>query len=184
MPVKSAPNGPAPAVLIACVLIMIGFAHAFNKPAGEDAGSTRVSLRSPIGKLEGFEAEPLELDIMIRNEGRSSLLPTGKNPCLLSYHLLDADGRLVRFDNPRTTLPGRIAPGREAAVRVRLKAPIEKGPYLLEFDILREGLAWFKDSGSRTLILPLDVKARDWPEDHAPFLLAEAGTTRIESEVA
>lgn len=182
MPVRSALNATAPAVLVAFLLFfLIGLAQACKKQAGGDSGPARVSLRTPAATLEGFEAEPLELEITVRNEGRSSLLPTGGNPVLLSYHLLDADGGVIRFDNPRTPLPGRIAPGREAAVRVRLKAPLEKGAYHLEFDLLREGLAWFEDSGSRTLVVPLEVKARDWPEDRAPFRLDGAGASRLES---
>jgi hypothetical protein len=166
----------------ALLLVLLGgLASCGRAPAAGDAAADRVSLRSPARALEGFEAEPVELEVTIRNEGRSSLLPAGKNPCLLSYHLLDAKGVVLRFDNPRTALPGRVPPGREAAVRVRFKAPLERGSYRVEFDLLREGLAWFKDSGSRTLTLPLEVKARDWPEDRAPFKLDGAGATLVES---
>ncbi|MBN2206141.1 MAG: hypothetical protein JW742_01945, partial [Candidatus Aminicenantes bacterium] len=183
-PVKSVANGLAPAGLLAFFLFILGFAPACKKPAGKDEGAKRVSLRSSVATLEGFEAEPVELEITVRNEGRASLLPTGESPVLLSYHLLHADGRVLRFDNPRTPLPGRIAPGREAAVKVRIKAPLGQGGYGLEFDLLREGNAWFKDEGSRTLTIPLEVRTRDWTEDRAPFQLSGAGVTRIESSVA
>ena len=154
-----------------------------RRPAPGEKPEDRVSLRSSERTLAAYEAETLELRVTVRNEGRSSLVSTGKNPCLLSYHLLDGKGRLLRFDNPRTALPGRIAPGREAPVEVRLKAPLDKGSYLLEFDIVREGLTWFKDYGSSGLTLPLEVKARDWPEDKEPFRVNQAGVSRIESGV-
>jgi hypothetical protein len=146
--------------------------HSGRRPEPGEKPEYRASLRSSSRTLAVYEAETLDLRITIRNEGRSSLVSTGKNPCLLSYHLLDGKGRLLRFDNPRTALPGRIAPGREAPVEVRFKAPLDKGSYLLEFDIVREGLAWFKDYGPSGLTLPLEVKARDWP-----------GVSRIESGV-
>jgi len=155
--------------------------HSGRRPAPGEKQADRVSLRSSERTLEAYEAETLELCITVRNEGRSSLVSTGKNPCLLSYHLLDGQGRLLRFDNPRTALPERIAPGREAPVELRLKAPLDKGSYLLEFDIVREGLAWFKDCGSSSLTLPFEVKARDWPEDKEPFRVNQAGVSRIES---
>jgi hypothetical protein len=43
---------------------------------------------------------------------------------------------------------------------LRVKAPLKRGSYQLEFDLLREGLAWFKDGGSPTLIMPFLVEER------------------------
>jgi hypothetical protein len=63
-------------------------------------------------------------------------------------------------------------PGQEISLAVRVKAPLEKGSYRLEFDLLREGYAWFKDSGSRMLDIPLLVEEKERP-----------GETRLESSV-
>jgi hypothetical protein len=107
----------------------------------------------------------------------------GKNPCFLSYHLLDAQGETVKFDNPRTALAGVVRPGETIDLQVRIKAPLEKGSYSLEFDLVREGLAWFKDYGSKTFILPLLAEERAWPEDEYPTDLAEGKFTAFRSSV-
>jgi hypothetical protein len=83
----------------------------------------------------------------------------------LSYHVLDPARKTVRFENRRFTLPSPVGPGGDAALDIEIKAPLEAGDYVLEFDLLREGVAWFKDGGSKTLDIPLTVKRRDWPED-------------------
>jgi hypothetical protein len=69
-------------------------------------------------------------------------------------------------------LPRDVLPGEEVPVSARVKAPLEKGDYRLEFDLVREGAAWFKDSGSSTLVLPFRVDEKIW-----------TGGTRIESSV-
>ncbi len=179
-------RAPSVALMLTSVLFLIALplvVRSGRRTSSRENSEDRVSLRSSSRTLAAYEAETLELAITIRNEGRSSLVSTGRNPSLLSYHLLDAKGRALRFDNPRTPLPGPIASGREARVEVRLKAPLEKGSYLLEFDIVREGLAWFKDAGSPTLTLPLEVQTRDWPEDRIPFDVGAASVSRIESGV-
>jgi hypothetical protein len=176
----SAASRLAAGLLFVVVPLAVHSACGRSRPG---KAADRVSLRSETRTLAGYEAEPLELAIIVRNEGAASIISEGSHPCLLSYHLFDGKGRLLRFDNPRTSLPGRIAPGREAAVRVRLKPPLGPGSYRLEFDVVREGRAWFKDGGSPTLALPLEVAARDWPEDKTPFEVGTLGVSRVESSV-
>ncbi|MCJ7586297.1 MAG: hypothetical protein MUQ00_00100, partial [Candidatus Aminicenantes bacterium] len=68
--------------------------HFGRRPAPGDRPEDRVSLRSSERTLAAYEAETLDLRVTVRNEGRSARVSTGKNPCLLSYHLLDGKGRL------------------------------------------------------------------------------------------
>ena len=140
-----------------------------NKPGG---GEYSARIKSPISGLRAFEGGTAEIELQIKNTGKEEWSSQAPYPCLLSYHLLDKAGGTLRHDNVRTALPNNVRPGEEVFLKVRVKAPLEKGDYRLEFDLLREGLAWFKDSGSPTLIIPLQVEERNW-----------AGGTEIESSV-
>jgi hypothetical protein len=75
----------------------------------------------------------------------------------LSYHLFSSDGRLVRWDNPRSQFFPVLAPGAEQQVNLGVVAPEAEGAYTLELDMVWEGIAWFKDKGNRTSTIALTV---------------------------
>ena len=131
-----------------------------------------AAIRSPSTELHSFEGAAAEVELRLKNSGKKAWSSQAQNPCFLSYHLLDEAGKILKFDNARSVLPRDVPPGEEISIAARFKAPLKSGNYRLEFDLLREGVAWFKDSGSPTLVLPLRVKEKSW-----------AGGTRIESSV-
>ncbi len=143
-----------------------------RKSQDRAAGDYSASIKTPIAGLRAFEGGTAEVELLIKNTGKEEWSSQTRYPCLLSYHLLDEAAGTLRHDNLRTVLPNNVRPGEEVSLRVLVKAPLEKGGYRLEFDLLREGLAWFKDSGSPTLIIPLQVEERNW-----------AGGTEIETSV-
>ena len=75
----------------------------------------------------------------------------------LSYHLFSADGRLVRWDNPRSHFYPVLSPGAERQVNLGVVAPETEGAYTLEVDVVWEGIAWFKDKGNCTSTVKLTV---------------------------
>jgi hypothetical protein len=143
----------------------------------------RSSIEIDISGLEAREGETVEVPLRIQNTGQSAWESLGPNPIVLSYHLLDSRGGMIRFDNPRTYLQGTIEPGETADLTAAVKAPLDPGEFRLEFDMVREGIAWFKDFGSKTRILPLKVLSREWPEDGLPIDLNKKGLTRISSPI-
>ncbi len=142
-----------------------------------------ASIKSDVDRCLAFEGEISELTLRLQNRGTKEWMSEGNNPCFLSYHLLNTDGKILKFDNPRTALPGIVKPGEVVDVKVKIKAPLQKGSCGLEFDLVREGIAWFKDSGSPTLILPFLVEERAWLEDEYPLDLAEGKFTAFRSSV-
>ncbi len=143
----------------------------------------RAELRSPLATCEAFEAETARIPLSISNTGSMTWESSGKNPVSVSYHLLDAGGRVVRFENARSALPEKIVPGSTGGLEVTVKAPFEAGRYHLEFDLVAEGLSWFKDGGSKTLVLPFEVGRRQWPEDRYELSLDAGPYTKIASSV-
>ena len=162
--------GPAAlAVLIAC-----------PRPP---APGFRAELQTSLRACEAFEAETARVPLTISNTGSTAWESSGKNPVFVSYHVLDAERRVVRFENARSALTGRILPGATGTLEVSVKAPLEAGRYFLEFDLVAEGLSWFKDGGSKTLVMPLEVGRREWPEDRYELSLDAGPYTKIETSV-
>jgi hypothetical protein len=142
-----------------------------------------AGISSSLRAAAAFEAEIARVPLTIANTGSTAWESGGKPPVFVSYHVLDAGKRAVRFENARFALPGRIAPGGTKALEVTVKAPLAAGRYYLEFDLVAEGLTWFKDGGSKTLVMPFEVGRREWPEDKFGLSLEAGPYTKIDSGV-
>ena len=79
----------------------------------------------------------------------------------LSYDVFASDGRLVKWDNPRTTFHPPLSPGAEQQVNLGVDPAGGDGVYRLEVDMVWEGIAWFKDRGNHTSTVHLTVNYRD-----------------------
>jgi hypothetical protein len=77
----------------------------------------------------------------------SSVLVRPGNTCL-SYHWFSADREIYRWDNERTELPKRLQPGEAAVSFLTVAAPEKPGNYLLQPDLVEEGVAWFSAHSS------------------------------------
>lgn len=69
----------------------------------------------------------------------------------LSYHWLDATGRMVEFDGLRTGLPHDLGPGASTTLRAKIRAPARPGSYQLQLTMLQEGVRWFDGAGAAPL---------------------------------
>lgn len=100
--------------------------------------------------------------VVIANSSRTVWLAgpsgTGARNVRLGNHWLDASGRMLVHDDARTSLPRDLAPGEEIELPLVVNAPRERGDYLLELDLLQEGVAWFGDKGAPTRRLPVRVE--------------------------
>jgi hypothetical protein len=75
----------------------------------------------------------------------------------LSYHLLTSDGVVMQYDNPRAYFHDQLKPGEKRLVELTILTPETCGQYLVEIDIVWEGITWFKDKGNPTSIVSLIV---------------------------
>jgi hypothetical protein len=78
----------------------------------------------------------------------------------LGNHWLDPSGKVVTNDDGRAPLLRDLSPGDEAEFRMTINAPKTPGNYLLEIDMLQEGVSWFAERGSKTVRLPVTVYRR------------------------
>ena len=64
---------------------------------------------------------------------------------------------MLTRDNLRNFFKEQLKPGEERIVGLSIMAPEETGRYLIEIDIVWEGVTWFKDKGNPTTIVKLLV---------------------------
>ena len=70
---------------------------------------------------------------------------------LVGNHWLRENNVAVVNDDGRSVLLYDLAPGEEIEIPLTVTAPIEAGSYVLEIDLVQEGVAWFASKGSRPL---------------------------------
>ncbi|MEX0868468.1 MAG: hypothetical protein WD011_02240, partial [Nitriliruptoraceae bacterium] len=75
----------------------------------------------------------------------------------LGNHWLTCQGEILIWGDGRTPLPASVPPGATATLKLQVRAPSDPGEYLLEIDLVEEGLAWFKERGSPAAIVPAIV---------------------------
>jgi hypothetical protein len=105
---------------------------------------------------------PFSARLTAENNGKAVWLPTsaGHGAVHVGCHLLDAAGRILDPDYCRC----RLAPGEGAAVLpgdclttdAHVPSP-GKGRYIMEFDLVAEGVCWFAGKGGKTVRVPIEV---------------------------
>jgi tRNA (mo5U34)-methyltransferase len=82
---------------------------------------------------------------------------TGRGAVRLGSHLLRADETEVAWDFASAALPHDMAPGERAELTLGIEVPAQPGDYVVELDLVLEGIGWFEEGGGSTLRLPLTV---------------------------
>jgi hypothetical protein len=122
----------------------------------------RAELRAVEVPAHVASKARVEIRVAVRNAGAAVWLARerGLSPLQLSAanHWLDAAGVVVTNDDGRGALPRDLHPGEETEITFAVNAPRRPGDYLLEIDMLQEGVSWFALKGSRTLRVPLKVE--------------------------
>ena len=96
-------------------------------------------------------------DVTIRNESWRTLTSDGvAHPIFVSYRWLDRQRRPVVREGRRSPLPRPLEPGASCQVALRLQAPSTAGVYILELDLVEEGVTWFSEVG----VPPMRVAVR------------------------
>jgi hypothetical protein len=82
----------------------------------------------------------------------------GNYQVALGNHWLEANGNMAVHDDGRGAVLRDLLPGGTAEFSLTVNAPKNPGDYILEFDMLQEGVSWFALTGSRALRLPVRVE--------------------------
>lgn len=100
--------------------------------------------------------------VVVKNVGAKAWLAGGANPIRLGYRWYNAQAIEIplapgaeHFSLAQNVLPGQTA----IFDNVKLRAPQWQGEYIVKFDLIQEGSAWFSAFNSPTCDLPLTIQA-------------------------
>jgi len=82
----------------------------------------------------------------------------------LSYHLLSEEGKVLIWDTPRSDLCNPrishvsfIEPSQVLTCSLKVVAPLEPGRYVVQLDLVQEGVRWFAQEANQFPRIDLDV---------------------------
>jgi hypothetical protein len=91
----------------------------------------------------------------------------------IAYHWLDAAGSMVTRDGERTQLPASVRPGSSTRICATVVAPHQPGEYVIEWEMVKEGVRWFAggDEASRRRRVVVSAAALPSPYERPPSSL-------------
>ncbi|HEY3218264.1 MAG TPA: SpoIID/LytB domain-containing protein [Candidatus Limnocylindria bacterium] len=135
-----------------------------------DTGSpaSRVPLVITSGLSGGYGATTtpgqvtigavIDLSVVVVNYGPRTWPAGGPNPVHLSYHIFGANtGTTYVWDGGRGVLPTDVPPSSQATVKITVAVPPSVGDYVLSWDMVQEGVAWFSQVNVVTKREPFTV---------------------------
>ena len=174
-----------PAAIIGLVLLMGSWTLRWNLDAafrhriGAHSGRGLAAEVQPPSNLTAVTGSRLPVEVRIANRGYLSWPTDGVAPVRLGYHIFDASREeptrdesrdpasllvmaspsLWVFDGQRAALPGTVRPGEAVRVTADLAVTVPPGDYVVAWDLVREGVAWFSQYGSALAKTSLEAKA-------------------------
>ncbi|MBI2325517.1 MAG: class I SAM-dependent methyltransferase [Chloroflexi bacterium] len=117
----------------------------------------RVDLEPHRSDLDAAPGETVPLAVRVRN--RSNVpLEWSDSPHGLSYHVLRADGTAERYENARTWFIPPLAEGAQRDMALSVIAPERPGEYVVEVDVVWEGICWLRERGAAVARVSLSVR--------------------------
>jgi hypothetical protein len=122
-----------------------------SSPLPASAYKAAITMVTPAPQtLKAGESVPLQ--VKVKNMGNMAWpaqTPDGRYKVTLGNHWLDKKGKEVIVDDGRADLPHDLKPGEEVELTLKVTAPKPAGSYILELDMVHEGLTWFTAHGSQ-----------------------------------
>ena len=123
-------------------------------PSGYKA---QISLQDPPAKLRTGQQEILKLHVKNTSDvfwwlrgGETNDRKDNKFYLAAASRWLDKDGKHTDEIEGHNGIPRDLKPGDEAQMTIHITAPKDPGEYILEVDMVQEGVTWFSDKGSST----------------------------------
>lgn len=89
-----------------------------------------------------------EIPVIVHNRA-NRLISTDMRDMYLSYHIFDENGNVLVYDNMRTPFGKTLYSGDKAHMSLQV-SDMDPGKYVLEIDIVQEGVEWFSEQEDMT----------------------------------
>jgi len=104
--------------------------------------------------------EEQAVEVEVTNASQVLWPVSAESGIALGNHWLSCQGEVLIWGDGRTLLKSPVSPNDKARLNLHVRAPSEPGEYLLEIDLVEEGVVWFKERGSRAAVVPTTVLDR------------------------
>ena len=132
-------------------------------PLPDSAFHAQITVLEPFTKVEASSL--ISARVQLKNVSDITWPAMGdsddKYQIRLGNHWLSQEGELLVNDDGRADLPQDLKPMEEVNLDISVKTPIKPGKYILELDMVQEMVSWFKDKGSTTIKVPIQVEDSD-----------------------
>lgn len=123
----------------------------------------RAEIVAPDAPTRLRAGEHTNLSLRVRNRGPVTWPARGDTHGMYQVNAGDrwldpSTGRVVNDLDGRAALAEDIPPGGETQLQLPITAPKEPGDYVLEIDMIHEGVTFFFEKGSKTLRLNVKVE--------------------------
>lgn len=106
--------------------------------------------------------EPATFRVKVTNRSETTWLARerggGEYQVALANHWLDSNGNMLVHDDGRAALLRDLNPAGSDELALTVNPPRQPGAYILEIDMLQEGVSWFGLKGSQTVRVQVEVK--------------------------
>lgn len=146
-----------------------------NAPAVPPPEACRADITCTMqtdAPLHWRPGQRITLPVRLHNRGSTSWQPTAQSGLVLAASLRrppqpgSTEPRGRRRLDGYCPLPAVLPPGAAVDLQLRLRARLRPKNYLLEVDLLDDGVAWFSDRGSTPLLIPVRVGLGSRPAHH------------------
>jgi ubiquinone/menaquinone biosynthesis C-methylase UbiE len=144
----------------------------------------RAAYTSPSNSVRVLPGQRFTIPVTATNQS-AVLWPAlgtadGSFQVFVGNHWLSSEGKMIIFDDGRCALPHDVNPGQSFDIEFTLVAPEVPGDYVLEFDVGQERVTWFKEWGSPTSRVQVEVYVSRRPlSKRYPRLHAAAKTRHL-----
>jgi hypothetical protein len=114
-----------------------------ERPIANDAYRARIEPYEPTISLTSGESHSVLLSVSNEGTERWPARLDEKPLIRLGHRWLNVDGSLNTEDTPRSPFARVVIPGERVLTPLEVVAPTHPGDYILEADVLHEGVKWF-----------------------------------------
>jgi 4-amino-4-deoxy-L-arabinose transferase-like glycosyltransferase len=129
-------------------------------PLPPDGFRATITMTSSPSVLHANQK--VSLPVLVRNDSTVVWLARersgGRYQVSLGNRWLDTSGNAIINDDGRAVLRNDLRPGEQVELKLAVNAPHRRGDYLLEIDMLQEGVSWFGLKGSATVRRPIHIE--------------------------
>lgn len=161
---KSTPEGPGPSANSNAPAAPPKASGPSVTPAPLPQTAYRVEWISNQIPSEMATDKEYHIAVTLRNAGNEPWPSKGTgggqiNQVSIAYHWLAHQAeKVVLFEGHRTALPHDVTPGETISVNNVVVTTPGPGTYRLQLTLVHEGVAWFEEQGSKTLIASVTVR--------------------------